>query len=535
MHAFDAILEECFSRCFSDLSNKNTFTVYYTTVAPTDFCNQVHISRDTRSGSSKGFGYVQFRIAEEAKHALEELDGKSFQGRLLHVLPADVRKETGLDEYAISKLPLKKQQQYRRKAEASKASFKWNSMYMNPDAIVATVADRLGISKSEVLDPTSTDAAVKKAHAEANVIQEAKNYFARQGVDLDAFKKKEMSDRAILVKNFPYGTTAEEIKKLFEKFGSVTKMLMPPSATIAIVEMEQPTQARSAFPALAYSKFKESVLFLERAPKGIFEGQASPKDTVPPPKEGKLSTSELLEQQDAPGSILTSTSFVGNLNFSTTSEDLRELFKPLPGLLSARVKTKMDPKNPNQLLSMGFGFVEFRSKAEARSALTALNGYTLAGHDLTIKESHKTLDAAEERRKEDLAKKLAGRRTKIIVKNLPFEATKKDVRALFGPHGQLKSVRVPKKFDNSSRGFAFADFATVREAENAMKALEGVHLLGRRLNLDFASEESIDPEEEIEKMQKKVGKQTDKMAIQKVTAGGRKKFSVQQNDDAEIG
>ena len=67
-----------------------------------------------------------------------------------------------------------------------------------------------------------------------------------------------------------------------------------------------------------------------------------------------------------------------------------------------------------------------------------------------------------------------------------------------------------------------------------MKALSGVHLLGRRLNLDFASEDIIDPEEEIERMQKKVGNQADKVAIQRLTAGGRKKFSVNQGDDVDV-
>ena len=465
---------------------------------------------------------------------MAKLDGKSFQGRLLHILPAAAKREYGLSEYEMSKLPLKKQQQIRRKAEASNSTFKWNSMYMNPNAIVSSIADRLGIAKSDLLDPTSTDAAVKQAHAETNVIQETKNYFSSQGVDLESFKKKDLSDRAILVKNFPYGTTAAEIKNTFEVFGTVTKVLMPPSATIAIVEMEQPTQARSAFKSLAYRKFKDSVLFLERAPKGVFEGQANLSVEITRPTEGKLSTSELLEQPDDTGSVLTSTLFVRNLNFSTTSEELRDLFNPLPGFLSARVKTKTNPKKPEEYLSMGFGFVEFRSKDEAQSAASALNGYKLAGHELTIKESQKALDAGTERRRENVAKKVAGRRTKIIIKNLPFEATKKDVRALFGPYGQLRSVRVPKKYDSSSRGFAFADFVTTREAENAMKSLHGVHLLGRRLNLDFAAEDLIDPEEEIEKMQKKVESQANKVAIQKLTSGGRKKFSVNQNDDQDV-
>jgi multiple RNA-binding domain-containing protein 1 len=249
--------------------------------------------------------------------------------------------------------------------------------------------------------------------------------------------------------------------------------------------------------------------------------------------EQKLSAADLLEKESDLATGDTSTLFIRNLSFDTTSSRLTEVFKPLDGFMSARVNTKTDPKKPGQVLSMGFGFLEFRSKAQAQAALAAMDGYSLDGHKLILKASHKGLDAAEERRKEDRAKKLAGKRTKIIIKNLPFEASKKDVRALFGTYGQLRSVRVPKKFDNSARGFAFADFITAREAENALEALKDTHLLGRRLVLEFAAAESVNAEEEIEKMQKKIGKQVNKVALQKLTGEGRKKFNI-EGDENEV-
>ena len=315
------------------------------------------------------------------------------------------------------------------------------------------------------------------------------------------------------------------------------RILLPPTGTIAIVEMEQVAQARTAFGALSYRKFKDSVLFLEKAPKGIFNpnGRTDPAATVKPAVNGvKLSVTDLLDVSNAADMPGSSTLFVRNLNFSTTDVQLRGLFQPLEGFLSARVKTKPDPKRPGKTLSMGFGFLEFRSKQQAEVALAAMNGYKLEGHELLIKPSHKAVDAAEERRKEDYAKKLAGRRTKIIIKNLPFEASKKDIRSLFGAYGQLRSVRVPMKYDSSARGFAFADFVTAREAENAMEALRDTHLLGRRLVLDFAAADSIDPEEEIERMQKKVGKQADKVALQKLTGTGRRKFNMQGDENGDL-
>jgi multiple RNA-binding domain-containing protein 1 len=170
----------------------------------------------------------------------------------LHILPAAAKRENKLDEFAIAKLPLKKQKQIKKKADASSSAFNWNSLFMNQDAVNSSVADRLGVSKADLLDPTSADSGVKQAIAETSVIQEAKSYFARNGVDLNAFKRKQRGDTAILVKNFPYGMTLEELRKMFEEFGQVLRVLMPPRGTIAIVEYAQPTHARAAFASLAF-------------------------------------------------------------------------------------------------------------------------------------------------------------------------------------------------------------------------------------------------------------------------------------------
>ena len=39
------------------------------------------------------------------------------------------------------------------------------------------------------------------------------------------------------------------------------------------------------------------------------------------------------------------------------------------------------------------------------------------------------------------------------------------------------------------RGFAFVDFATKQEARSAMEAVQGAHLYGRRLVIEWAAEE----------------------------------------------
>ncbi len=79
--------------------------------------------------------------------------------------------------------------------------------------------------------------------------------------------------------------------------------------------------------------------------------------------------------------------------------------------------------------------------------LSMRKGKTGAGQDTKAKQ---------EEGKED--KK--GQGTKLVVRNVAFEATRKDLMALFTPFGQIKSCRLPKKMDGNHRsGTALFDAA----------------------------------------------------------------------------
>ena len=133
---------------------------------------------------------------------------------------------------------------------------------------------------------------------------------------------------------------------------------------------------------------------------------------------------------------------------------------------------------------MGFGFVEFDQASSADSAIATLQGTVLDGHALELKASTKRLTQSTAKE----APKPGSNSSKLICRNVAFQATAKELRDLFSSYGHLKRVRMPKKFDGSHRGFAFIDFATAQEATNAFKALSSTHLYGRHLVLEWAEE-----------------------------------------------
>ncbi len=74
--------------------------------------------------------------------------------------------------------------------------------------------------------------------------------------------------------------------------------------------------------------------------------------------------------------------YVGNLSYSTSESDLRDLFSQFGNPSSVAVI--MD-RQTNQ--SKGFGFVEFDNDAEAKAAIAALNGKEVGGRSLKVNEA----------------------------------------------------------------------------------------------------------------------------------------------------
>lgn len=448
-----------------------------------------------------GTAFVKFEKAEDALTAWKQADGKTVMGRLLHVLPG-----RGKPGEALSPLPgtagpttttandggqlfgkvlgkeaadnVKAKVDQRRKDE-SQRGLNWATLYMNSDAVASSVADRMGIKKSDILTADShgleddeeadgdrkknVSSAVKLALAETSVINETKAYFEKHGVILTRLEgtsdvpnsstttnstKRIIVPRSrtiLLVKNIPYGTTNSTLRTLFEPFGALKRVLVPPAGTLAVVEFEESQDAAQAFKGISYKRLGNAIVYLEKAPEGLLKDVGDVEDSedettgqgdaeaVRRRVEAAATTSDQAKdgdnQENEPGSTL----YVKNLSFATTNDRLVSVFSSLPSFAFARVSTKPDPKNAQARLSMGFGFVGFKTRDAATKALKGLQGYKLDGHELQVKFAQRDregeeVDGAKGKEGQEAKK---GKTTKMIVKNVPFEASKKDIRDLF--------------------------------------------------------------------------------------------------------
>ncbi|XP_065663614.1 probable RNA-binding protein 19 isoform X2 [Hydra vulgaris] len=440
---------------------------------------EINLPIDKNSNKTTGFAFVTFMLADHAIKAMSKLDGSIFEGRILHILPGKSKKVKEEDNTQSSS--------YKIKQEAKKKlqTHNWNALFLGQNAVVDVMANRLNKSKHDILDTESSSSlAVRMALGETELVSETREFLESEGVKLDCFGQANSlrSKTVILVKNLPPQTLTSELREIFSKYGDLGRLLMPPFGITAIVEFIQSKDAKNAFNNLAYSKFKHTPLYLEWAPLDVLSGEV--KNVVEKKVEDVESEDEINDAQ----AVL----FVKNLNFNTAEERFKEFFSSCGEIKSVTIAKKQDPKNPSAMLSMGYGFIEYKKIESVEKALKLLQYCELDGHKVELKKSHRESILPKVSRKRANEKNQVS--SKMVVRNIPFEATVKELQELFSTFGHIKSLRLPKKITGAHRGFAFIDFTTKQDAKRAFKALcQSTHLYGRRLVLEWADDDdSVD-------------------------------------------
>lgn len=187
----------------------------------------------------------------------------------------------------------------------------------------------------------------------------------------------------------------------------ISRLIMPEYGIAALIEFNERQEARDAFKKLAYRKFKTMPLYLEWAPVDIFDGSDDQLDGLD--EEVAANTTEA----------------------------------------SSENKKSDEPSN----------LKETTNEKEKKTS-TNVDSSTNGG------QSNEPNKATGDRKTNKMGKQPnVYKTTKILVRNIPFEAKVKEVEELFRVFGELKYVRLPKKMDGSHRGFGFVDFITLTDAE----------------------------------------------------------------------
>ncbi|XP_008219352.1 PREDICTED: 28 kDa ribonucleoprotein, chloroplastic [Prunus mume] len=174
---------------------------------------------------------------------------------------------------------------------------------------------------------------------------------------------EEFSDTRLLAQNVPWTCTPEDIRTLFEKYGTVVDVELAMynktrNRGLAFVTMGSPEEALAALNNLESSEMEGRIIKM---------AYAKPKKTkIPPPSS-----------QPKP---VTFNLYVENLPYEARSKDLKELFNSEDcSVVTAEVVFQGNPRR-----SAGYGFVGFKSKKEAEAALSAFHGKLLMGRRIRV-------------------------------------------------------------------------------------------------------------------------------------------------------
>ena len=340
----------------------------------------------TPTGVNKGYAIVTFDSAESAQQAVDAADGSILSGRIITVVRGKPPPQKAEPKPVVpAKGGYKAQKRQEMKAN-SQSSLNWNTLFLRSQTVLDSVAAKLGVSKSVLMDPSSSSSlAVRLALAESSLIDETKQFLQSFGVDADLFDVKDGSERTlvrsssvILVKNIPYDTAINELRSLFDSFGPVGRVVMPPIKTIAIIEFLADADAKRAFTALAYSMFHHTPLYLEWAPINMFNRAATDVKltaatkavavTAAPSAADVFAVSDDIDDGDV------NTVYVKNINFATTEAALRNVFGTIGPVRSITIAKRRAKSAAAKAVPLGLWICRIRecTRRTSRSQRTAI-------------------------------------------------------------------------------------------------------------------------------------------------------------------
>ncbi|KAJ2237185.1 Nucleolar protein 13 [Coemansia sp. RSA 485] len=197
--------------------------------------------------------------------------------------------------------------------------------------------------------------------------------------------------------------------------------------------------------------------------------------------------------------------WIGNLPYTVNKDDIRKFFEPCGGAIT-RVNL---PKKDNKI--SGFAYVDFDTPEPVAVALTYtekeiggrpvlikdVTDFTKTGAPSRIFSTFQGPANTKESAKKGKDKKVSPANKyppspTLFVRNLGFGIKKSDLKAVFKEFGELVGVRVATFEDNPDRckGFAYIDFKYTGDATLALKSPDLKQIGGRRVTIEYASEEA---------------------------------------------
>lgn len=317
----------------------------------------VRICRDSSSGRSLCYGYVNFISPQDASHAIEAKNHTMLHGKVIRVMwshrDPDARR-SGIGNVFVKNL------------SDSIDNVRLQAMFQKFGNILSckVVVTEDGKSKGYGFVQFESE-------EYANAAIEKLNGFIIDGKQIYAGKFVRKTDRVLpnpdakytnlYIKNLDPDVTEEVLKEKFFEFGKIASLVISKdengmSRGFGFVNFESPEDAKRALEALNGLQLGSKVLYVARAQKKAEREQLLRRQFEEKRNE------QILKYRG-------SNVYVKNIDDNVNDDDLREHFSVCGKITSA--KLMRDQKG----ISKGFGFVCFSTPDEASKAVNTFHGY----------------------------------------------------------------------------------------------------------------------------------------------------------------
>lgn len=266
----------------------------------------------------------------------------------------------------------------------------------------------------------------------------------------------------LFVGNLAWSTTAEALKSYFSTVGNVVNVEVQVhqdtgrSKGWALVEYSAPEEANYAITQLNNQRFEDRILNV------------------------RIDRSQI---EDMGGTLV----FVGNLPWSTTTEQLRVLFEPFHPF-DVHVKSTMNGR------SRGFAIARFDTPERAQVTITAMMGFVFEGRTLDVRldkpvteSTPRTKRAAQNDGQNAGPEQVQQPTNTLFVTNLDWTTTDDDLFVHFSQTGSNPtSAAVQKNEANGrSKGWGLIMYETPEQADAARTQLNNTDLGTRKIRVRF--------------------------------------------------
>lgn len=261
----------------------------------------------------------------------------------------------------------------------------------------------------------------------------------------DQSQKRDREHTTILVDNLPHDTTQTKLRQYFREYGRIKNITAlvrndKSQSSTALIEFSTPDEAISA-----------------QLRDGKYMGQS------------QLSV--------ASGHDLTV--YVANYPPAADDAYIRNLFQDCGELLSIRWPSLKVNAHRR------FCYVSFRSR-EASAQAVKKDGMMIEGKFCLVS---KYSDPNQKRKREGA---LAEGR-EVHINALDKSVKESDLRDVFSKCGSITRINIPQTLSGTNRGFAFLDFETAEQAQEAVDQLNNTKFRGQIMQVELSKDTKVKP------------------------------------------